>query len=800
MRNLNRKALLLAGGVMLAAGPAFAQATIEEITVTAQKRVESKQDVPISVTAVTGDALENKGVFNFEDFQTPGVKIARGGMSDGIAVRGISSGPNLGFEQAVPMYIDGVYFGRGRVQRLAFLDVQQIEVLKGPQPTYFGKNAIGGAINITNKKPGDSFEADLDASYEFEQRELALGGSIAGPLSDNFSARLAAKYRSFDGYMSNTATGKKEPQTKDLLGRAAFRWQASDALTLNFSVYAGQNTDRGRNNQMIFCAPALVAAAPEAATEGCSLDLRKSSASFLPDLGGNYFFTGGELSFYNRLNIAGGNLNADYDFGSFTLTSVTAYYKYQNKQFSDTDQTARDSATATFLEKFDQFSQELRATSAAGTPFQWMMGAYYDSNNNDDWSSSNARNNNPSTLTALPPPLTSVAPPATLGPGMAPATTLVANDEKADSWAVFAEASYPVLDSVIVKAGVRYEEVKKSDSIWGCMGPLFSTNCSYGLSFERTNPAVLVGTLAPQGTVITPGGILSRTLKATRTQPVLTLEWRPVTDVMLYATRKEGFKAGGFDHALGRGVDATEAARVARWVFAPEKATTYEAGAKTYLFDRAVLLNASLFRTTIRDLQVSQFNVTTGVNITGNAAELRSEGLELEGQWAATDHLTFSGNVTFLNSKYVRYPGASCYPNQTVAQGCVVVGGASIQDLSGARTPYAPKVSLNLSANYRGPVSDTVDILAGVDYFYTDDFIPGSFNNDPRAVQASFSKIDARLGLAATNSTWEVAVVGKNLTDEITAAFINAVPGGGGTLFALTERPRSVGLQAKYKF
>ena len=185
-----------------------AAAVLEEVVVTAQKREENLQDVPISIATISGATISEFGLTIFQDLEIPGVNISQGGIGENIFIRGIgSSSSNLGFEQSVPIFIDGAYFGRSRATRLGFLDVRQVEVLKGPQPTYFGRNAIGGAISLLSARPTDELFASLDAAYEFENEETMLTAVVSGPLSEKLRGRIAANWRDLNkGWVENGAT------------------------------------------------------------------------------------------------------------------------------------------------------------------------------------------------------------------------------------------------------------------------------------------------------------------------------------------------------------------------------------------------------------------------------------------------------------------------------------------------------------------------------------------------------------------------------------------------------------------
>ena len=205
-RTLIHTAIL--GSLPLIAGQAAAQAKLEEVVITAQKRVESLMDVPISVSAVDGEAIKDSGIQRFEDLTAyvPNFQVSQDPIGDKINIRGIQSGTQAGFEQSVGTFVDGIYRGRGSQARNAFLDVAMVEVLRGPQPTLFGKNTIAGALNITTAKPTAELEAELSAAYNIDFDETELQGYISGPITDSLRGRLVGMDRQMDeGWVENLA-------------------------------------------------------------------------------------------------------------------------------------------------------------------------------------------------------------------------------------------------------------------------------------------------------------------------------------------------------------------------------------------------------------------------------------------------------------------------------------------------------------------------------------------------------------------------------------------------------------------
>ena len=210
---------------------------LEEVIVTAQKRAESLQDVPISVSAIQGEKIQDAGIPNMAALAdyVPNLHIADAPVNTNIYMRGVGSGNNQGFEQSVGMYIDGVYMGRGRQYRAAFLDVERVEVLRGPQGTLFGRNTVAGAVNITtaSARAGDELEGEIMASAEsFDGR--VVEGFVGSGIGDTMGIRLAAKYRETDGFADNTFNGNPVGEIEELSWRLSLNWQPTDDLNINF--------------------------------------------------------------------------------------------------------------------------------------------------------------------------------------------------------------------------------------------------------------------------------------------------------------------------------------------------------------------------------------------------------------------------------------------------------------------------------------------------------------------------------------------------------------------------------------
>jgi outer membrane receptor protein involved in Fe transport len=770
-------ATILAGVLMAVSSLASAQGgaspdaevALDEIVVTAQKRTERLQDVPISVQAVTGEMLQNMGVQNFENFEVPGVRVSRGGMSDTITVRGIGSGQNLGFEQSAPMYLDGVYYGRARTQRLGFLDIEQIELLKGPQPTFLGKNATAGAINIRTRRPGRELEREVELSYEPETEEVTAFVAASVPLNDRWAIRGAARYRDSEGYLTNTITGRKEPAINDKLARLTLVGDVTESTRVTAIGYYAANLDKGRNNQSTICEPNFRRDTSSAAQDPCLFDDKKASFSRTPadieaarpDLWRDA--DGGP--FLNDMEAYGATLQIDWELANgLSLTSVTGYYQYENYQYIDIDQGVANYGVSTFTENYDQMSQELRLLGPKDTKLQWSVGAYFDSNDNDVVStqSFDARNLLPFTPPAVP-PQTNRTPAFVVNN-----TNGFLQDvrESAKSMAAFVDAKYEITETFAVRGGLRYEEVDKDIDYRRC-GTLPYPTCTP----VNTLPATAM-----------------RSRKDDKLAPSATLEYRPLDDVLLYLSYKKGFKSGGFSNN-----DAGP--------FNSEHVTAWEAGAKTRLLDNRMMLNLTVFQGEYDDLQVSSFDPVSNLFTTTNAASAKNKGVEAEVQYAATSRLRFAVNVSYLDAAYDDFRNSPCWAGQVaLGTGCAPnAQGSQVQNLSGVVTPYAPEWSGTAAVDYTLPVGGSHNLSLGADVFYTGDFATLTDIN-PRAFQQSYTKVNARIAFGRDDDFWQVALVARNVTDERTAAFKNTIPGGFFSIASFTDPPATYTLQARFKF
>lgn len=696
----NRLLALLATSSMFAASSVMAQeatdaasaeaTSVADIMVTARKRTERLQDVPISVNVTSGEDLASQDVRNLEALSgsVPNLHIQATPGNNAIYIRGIGSSPgNLAFEQSVGLFVDGTYAGRGRQFAAPFLDVASVEVLRGAQGALFGKNTAAGAINITSNGPGTANEfattltgtVDGDDGYEITQ-------IISGALDENLLGRIALKYSDNDGWLENTTTGAGNPGREDMVGRVVLDWLASDTLTLRLKLEGASQELTGQ--PMSTVAPGAEKTFSRVTTPGV-LDYDNTDS-------------------FNAVL----TLNKDFANG-VTLTSITGLSSFEYDKRIDSDFSAGDLLRSTFQEKFRQWSQELRLTSSADGPLSWIVGAYAHTNTIDMYQASS------------------------INMGPLSGTSQRWFDQDNTSFSLYGQATYAFNDQWRVTAGLRQTwEEKSAEQDRATNGVLPPTWVDTSLSGERDESQL---------------------------DPSLQVQYTHSRDLMFYASYAKGSKAGGFVGAQSTGGQA-------EFEFEGETSQSLEIGAKLTLLDGRATMNLAAYTSKFDDLQVSGFNAATNAFITTNAASAKSQGVEVEGRWQITPSMSVSGSLAYNDATYDSYPTAPCVWKDGVppVANCV-------EDIGGYTLPRAPEWSGALNVNVDHPLSNGLRVLAdasvrGRSGTYLEE------NLSPASYQGDFAKVDLRLGLAAADDRWTLALIGRNITDEWTASHAFGTP------------------------
>jgi len=765
---------------------------LEIIEVTSQKRVQSLQDVPASITTVDGNKLADAGISQMEEMSeyVPNFTVTKSGQGYNIYMRGLGSGPNQGFEQTVGTYVDGIYRGRAILMRSAFLDVDMVEVLRGPQGTLFGMNTTAGALNITSKNATDEFEATIKGYYvpEFNKQDLEF--TVSGGLSDDLRARVALKYESDDGYIENVVTGNDEPARENIAARVTFDWDITDKLNANLKIQHDSDEVKGRNIVVTVEPYLLEADTPQTKALLTSLKeyhLDFKTANTTPALGEEQF----EESTSDHVT-----LNLSYELGDHTINSVTGWQKYNLDGAKDQDSSARTLIySPDFNENYEQFSQEFRLTSPGGETLDYIVGAYFQS--------SELEYSEVSTVYPL---------------AMRGERDFKSNS---DLWAVFGQFDYNVTDDFTASLGVRYTEETKeglrdmviidpltgervqesalvrppalipalnSFNLPGLPGNVYAL--MLGDKFPYLDP-LLLGSLTQNIPNPIYSTIDEHSLTGDRTEksftPSLTLSYQLDDDAMVYVKVAQGFKSGGFDARSNLG---------GNFEFEEEKVISYELGSKLTLDEGAAELNIAIFQMKFDDLQTSVFDGQVGFNVE-NAGQATTSGIELDGRWAVADEITLVGGLGLLDFEWDEFKGAKCFTSNVLVSDNVDETGTSC-DLTGETNALVPDVTANIGIEHATFIFNQFELITNLDVNYRTEFYTSTDLN-PFTMQDAYAKVNLSIALMYEES-WQVALVGKNITNEVTKNFSFDLPFTKGGYANLVEPGRSIGVQFRYSF
>jgi iron complex outermembrane recepter protein len=790
--------------------------SLEEIIVTAAYREQGLQDVPVSVSAVTGEMMTRTALQKAEDIQflVPNFTLTETGIGTNAFIRGIGSGINQAFEQSVGTYIDGVYFGRAQQWRSPFLDVERVEVLRGPQSILFGKNSVAGALNISTARPTSEFEGSLRASYEFEDDERIVEGMVSGPLSDRLRYRIAARTRENDGYMSNITLGRSEPNREDWTVRGTLEFDVSDNLTATLKAEVSEFDVVGRHIEIINESPAL--GGPFAGLQyNQILQYVQGLQGLTPDSTlGNVVqdeirTSNGDYSYNDSDNFV---LTLNWALGDHNLESITAYSNFEYDEFCDCDFTGAVVFGAALQESYKQISQEFRLSSPLAENFDYIAGLYYQTSEHEfsDQIIVEANSILVPVVNLLSPGNGSLIPDTQ-------ASRMAGVDN--DVLSAFAQFNWHFTDAFTLQVGGRITQDKRDGfrtlSITDLdYQPLPAAQTAAPLVYANlfgitsTNLSALAQSPVPQLSV--PANALIGLLGSlpvegsrdkTKVSPEVKLVLDASDNALLYLSWSEGFKSGSFDfRANNKNFYST---MEDSFEFEDENARNIELGGKFTLAGGAFELNSALFSTKYDDLQISIFDGSLGFNV-GNAASAKVQGLELDMRLAATDNLTVSGGVAFTDFEFEDFENGQCYFGAVPDVDLDGNGTPELCSYTGNSNQLVSDFQGNLTFDYRRPFGSGMELGMLLDVFYTSDY-DASATFDPALVQDSYSLFNARLGLGAETGNWEIAVLFKNITDEKILSFGGDTPLSGSSFgaksnYALFGTGRTVSLQAEVRF
>ena len=749
---------------------------LEEVVVTARKREESLQDTPVAVSAFSADELELRNVTTVSDVSrfAPNVQFdstssESGGAGSGqIAIRGIGQTDYvITVEPGVGMYLDGVYIGKSVGSLIDNVDIERVEVLRGPQGTLFGKNTIGGAIAVSSKRPSERWEGSFDITGG-EYDRLDVKGSVSGPVNDRFRFRFSGASQNRDGYVDRVLTGETEGNKESLFGRLVAEFDVMDNLlatvgadmTHSNEEQAGQVLLRAEENEGFAvlhntfdfpaCTPPAaiaigISAGPVDPTRFSNPNCFNSQwVTELDEL--RNFSTGPSFS---DTTVWGTNLNLDWDLGDYSIKSITAYRNVEVDLFQDLAPNPAGYAALVGQDiNLESVSQEIQLSgSAFADRLTYLAGFFWlNETGNQEF-------------------FVQFDPFAIFSGGSIDNT----------STALFAQATYRFTDELSLTAGARYsnEEIR------------FRPEQTIG---QVTNPLVsfALGLPVPlsEGQAILPRVFVES--EVNDFSPAITLSYNLTESVLSYFSYSQGFKAGGFTMRTfppvipGVTTPITDPDQLIP-AFDPEEVEVFEIGVKSELFDRRLRLNAAGFVTNYDDLQLLALTGINGlVPVIFNAGDARLLGLEIETELIATAWLRLNGSMGWLDHKYL-----SVDPNTD--------GVTLDSDLANA-----PKWTAHLGATIDVMRNTKGYVFLRADWSYKSQQFKEPTNASV-LLQEAYDIVNASLSWESVDQQWLVTLGVTNLTDEIYIVSGADNPGIGYS-GANPSRPREWFARLKYSF
>lgn len=773
------RAALLAGGIALVAPGALHAQTAgnpadeavlqddTQIIVTARKRSETLIAVPLAITAVTSNELSRSAINGTDALarKIPGFIVGEGGgtvQGGSIALRGISAADaNPLGDQAVSFNIDGVQVARSSIRRMGDFDVAGIEVLKGPQALFFGKNSPGGIISTRTADPTDRFEAGGKLGYEFKADELRGEGYVSGPLAEGFGARLAFYGSTMKGWVKNLVPASdpfapnspRSPDKDEYAFRGTLKFDTGGPFRARFKLAYNDVKDNGMTNnyQTLDCptgrpftggsavdckgddhivqgslGPAFAAITAIAGPLGTAANPSGNPGITYADFGD------GSLRSHSKQWLSGLELNYDVT-PELTLTSVTGYYKlsfFNVGNFTATNRPDAILGSANAL-NIREISEEIRLASSFDGPFNFLIGGQYQDNKADTSSIA--------AFGAL------AGQPSVLGPTR-PGPFVASNyflDQNGSAYSFFGQLQIKPVEQIEISAGGRYShEMKRLDSV-------------------VNRGAQLVG-----ATPFLSNGNNKKTFNDF--SPEISVSYRPSRDLTIYTNYKRGFLSGGFN---GGSFNAA-----GDFGFRPQKVKGFEGGIKSRLFDGIVTAEMALYSYKINDLQV-QVTTSGTIQELRNAGKVSSKGAEFSLTVRPTTGLMLYGNAAYTKGRYKQYY-ATCYAGQAVLRPGTGIGQCAsqpnptnngivgvLQNLSGTELLRSPQWSGNTGFVYETPLTDSMKVELSAGITYSDSYIANA-TSQPRSRSPRFTLLDASVRLAQSEDKWEVALIGRNLTNK----------------------------------
>jgi len=761
----------------------------DEITITATKRAKSIQEVPLSVTALTGKFIEDAGLTDFKRIEqfTPNLQIlpVTDTRSTSIRIRGIGSvGSNAGIDPSVGVFIDGVYQGRAGMSVQDLLDIERIEVLRGPQGTLYGKNTAAGAINVISRRPGWDPEATVEAVANGPYEGYELRGSFNVPIVDGVAATRLSGYRvARDGFDVNRFETTEFNEFNGDEVNDALKWglksrtllEPRDDLDLLLTL------DFSREGNTCCVADIITPDGPGLlGATFATLEASNTRGLEAPPATPFDRVVQAGVRPRNSVNVFGAALEGNWDvpfIDDHVLTSIAAYRGYRSDSVFDGDFSAFSAVRAATDAEHDQGSLEVRLASPSGERVEYVGGVYLFFMNLET-----------EDINGFFQELADAVDPVewpTIAAALTPSDNVNTNRHRTYNAAAFGEATVELIDELSFTGGLRFNYERKER-----------------VGSSRTIPPPVVPIDAPP--IIGPDVDRDNSRTALNVSGKASVQYKPTSDVMLYAMFANGWKSGGFNQLRTLQDNDGE--------FDDELSLTFEIGAKTTWFRRKLTANLTYFNTYYQDFQVQSFD---GQAITVfNAGEMNSQGLEGELNWLPVQEVVFGARAAFNYTEYLDFEkGEQTVEQQDafnqslapIARGVTQcdpeTDGADVcfNDLTGRRIDNAPQWTASFFGSYeRGLFDFGFNGFVRGEYSYRS-FVYLNGDLDENLRQEGYGILNLRFGLRAEDGTWELVGWVQNLTDEdylVVAFDVPIVSGYAG----INGPPRTGGVTARLRF
>jgi iron complex outermembrane recepter protein len=715
---------------------------LEELIVTAQKREQNLQDVPVGVSLLSGSAMQEAQIKNAAELATLlptlNVQASSGPSTSSFNIRGIGTQAfSPGVDPSVSTMLDGVVMGRSGMAFLDLVDIERVEVLRGPQGTLYGKNASGGVVHIITRDPTPELSGTA-AATAIEDNEYRLDGSVSGPITDTLGFRLTGSGVDDDGYVENVYTGDTVNDSESYNVRGKLLWQASDALEFMLA------SDYSKSDSH------ATALSVRAILEGPDQQrLLQEQLPVVPSKDNQD--VNNDQPTFTHIRSGGTSLTADWDLDEYVLTAITAYREWESESIVDFDNSPENPLALSFPAppKTDQnqFSQELRLASAPAEWGSYVIGAFYFE---QDLDTSNTTTTGYLQSLGFPGP---------------PTTRASKTEVDSQNAALFGEVNFNIWHDWLLILGGRYTY----------------DDLNYHTMADRTD-----------GAIFGPAGETSDSINESDFSPKVAIQWDVRDNAMVYASYVSGYKGPAFDTGLITGGSAVK----------PETSDSWETGLKSRWFDNRLILNVAAFYAEYHDFQAetSIDEGPLGTIILTNAGEVSTQGVEIEFLAQPLDDWTISGGFTYTDATIDEYPNGNCSGGQKVRGECP----DNFQDLSGGDLPYIPKWKLNLSTDYTIQLEAApFDVILGANVRSQDDVLY-ELSQDDYSRQDAYSIVDIRTVLAGKQAGYRVTVFVKNLFDTNYASLIYANPepllAHGYIQYVPKYANRTAGIEVRYDF